>query len=88
LSPVIVCRIFSWIVRHLASLYPVKTEDRLSWQIFSWLSSVPPGECRGSRPTLKLSDYRFLPNPFQFIVLLSPVHPTLYIFSYWKNVVK
>jgi hypothetical protein len=40
---------------------------------FSWFSSVPPGECHDS--ILKLG--RFLPNPFQLIIHLSPYHSTL-----------
>jgi len=38
-----------------------------------WFSSVPPGEYRDS--TLKLGHDRFLPNPFQFIIIhLSSYH--------------
>jgi hypothetical protein len=42
----------------------------------TWFYSVPPGECRSS--SLKWSHDRFLPNPFQFIILLSPFNYTLY----------
>jgi hypothetical protein len=39
----------------------------------SWFSSVPPAECKDS--TLKLGHDRFVPNPFQLIVIhLSPCH--------------
>jgi len=51
-----------------------------------WFSSVPPGKFWDS--TLKLGHDRFLPNPFQFIIHLSPFHSTLYSLSYWKSVVK
>jgi hypothetical protein len=34
---------------------------------------------------LKLGHDRFLPNPFQFIIYLSPFHSTLYIHIYWKT---
>jgi hypothetical protein len=53
---------------------------------FSWSSSVPPGECRDS--ALKSGRYRFLPNPFQFVIHVSPFHSTQYSLSYWKSVVK
>jgi hypothetical protein len=43
--------------------------------MFSWFSSVPPGECRDS--ILKLGHDRFLPNPFQFIIIHLQS-------SYWK----
>jgi hypothetical protein len=52
---------------------------------FSWLSSVPPGEFKDS--TLVLGHDRFLPNPFQ-LILLSLFHLTLYSLSYCKCVVK
>jgi hypothetical protein len=38
--------------------------------------SVPPGEFRDS--TLKLGHYRFLPNPFQVVILLVILPSTLY----------
>jgi hypothetical protein len=50
--------------------------------VFSWFSSVPPGECWDS--TLKLGHDRFLPSPFQFIHL-SPFHSTLYNLNSWKS---
>jgi hypothetical protein len=42
----------------------------------SWFSPVPPGNCRDN--TLKLVHNRFLRNLLQFIIHLSPFHPTLY----------
>jgi hypothetical protein len=42
----------------------------------SWFSSVLPEECRDS--ALKLGHDRFLPNPFQFFIHLSPYQSTLY----------
>jgi hypothetical protein len=36
----------------------------------SWFSSIPSGECLEG--ALKLGHDRFLPNPFQFIIHLSP----------------
>jgi hypothetical protein len=47
----------------------ILTED------FLWFSSVLPDECRDS--ALKLGHDRFLPNPFQFLIHLSPCHSTL-----------
>jgi hypothetical protein len=48
--------------------------DWLSWLSFFVVFSVTPGECRDS--TLKLGDDSFLPNPFQFIIIihLSPYY--------------
>jgi hypothetical protein len=43
----------------------------------SWFSSARPGECRDS--TLKLCCDRFLPNPFQFIVIQLSSYHRLYI---------
>jgi hypothetical protein len=45
--------------------------DWLSWLSFLWFYLVPPGECWDS--TLKFVHDRFLPNPFQFIIYLSPL---------------
>jgi len=42
-----------------------------------------PGKCRNN--TLKSGHDRFLPNPFQFIIHISPFHSTLYSFSCWKS---
>jgi hypothetical protein len=47
------------------------------------VSSVPPEESRDS--TLKLGHDRFLPNPFHFIIRLSPFHSTLHTLRYWKK---
>jgi hypothetical protein len=41
----------------------------------SWFPSVPPGKCRDNN---SLDHDRLLPNPFQFIIHLSPCHSTLY----------
>jgi hypothetical protein len=59
-----------------------RSTERLSWLRFSWFFSIPPGECRNS--TLKLDHARFLPNPFHFIINLSPFHSTLYSLRCWK----
>jgi hypothetical protein len=50
------------------------------------VSSDLSGKCQDS--TLKLGHDRLLPNPFQFIIHLSPYRSTLYSPSYWKSVVK
>jgi hypothetical protein len=52
---------------------------------FLWFFSVPPGECRDSN--LKLGYNRSIPNPFHFIIHLSPFHSTLYTLRYWISVV-
>jgi hypothetical protein len=54
-----------------------RVRDRLSWQRFSWFSSVHPGKCWDS--TLKLDHDHFILHPLQFIIHLSPLHSTLYI---------
>jgi hypothetical protein len=46
---------------------------------FPWFFSDSPGECRDS--TLTLGDDRFLPNPFKFVIHLSPYYLTLYSLS-------
>jgi hypothetical protein len=56
--------------------------DRLTW-CFSWFASFPPDECWDS--TLKLGHDRFLPNPFQFTIQLSPFHSMPCSLSYWKR---
>jgi hypothetical protein len=56
---------------------------RLPWLRFPWFSSVPPGEFRDS--TLTLGHDRFLPNPSQFIVHLSPFHSTLHSATCWQS---
>jgi hypothetical protein len=38
--------------------------------------------------TLKLGHELFLPNPFHFIIGLSPFHSMLYSIPYWKGAVK
>jgi hypothetical protein len=48
--------------------------------------SVLTGKYRDSTP--KLGHYRFLPNPFQFIIHLPPFHSTLYSLSHWRSVLK
>jgi hypothetical protein len=44
---------------------------------FSWVSSSPPRECRGS--TFKLSHGCFLPDPSQLFIHSSPYHSPKYI---------
>jgi hypothetical protein len=60
--------VFGWPrVKISARIRAIQTE------LFSWFSSVPPGECRDS--ILKLGNDRFLPNPLQFIIIyLSSYH--------------
>jgi hypothetical protein len=48
-----------------------------------WFYSVSPGECRDS--TLKSGHDRFLPNPFRFIVHLSPYRSTLHSLELQKS---
>jgi hypothetical protein len=50
---------------------------------FSWFSLVHLGNCWDS--TLKVSHIHFLPNPFQFIIHLSPFHWILYSLIYEKR---
>jgi hypothetical protein len=50
---------------------------------FSWFASFPPDECWDS--TLKLGHDRFLPNPFQFTIQLSPFHSMPCSLSYRKR---
>jgi hypothetical protein len=55
----------------------------------SCFPSVPPGEFWDS--TLKLGFDRFLPNPFQFTIRLSPFHSTQnsqLLKSRWKIIYK
>jgi hypothetical protein len=52
----------------------------------SWFSSVLIGKFQDS--TLKLCHDRFLSNPSQFTMHLSPFHSTLYSFSCRKCVIK
>jgi hypothetical protein len=51
----------------------------ISYPEFSWFYSVPLGRFWDN--TLKLGHDRFLPDPFQFIIRLSPFNLTLYSLS-------
>jgi hypothetical protein len=62
-----------------SNLGPETGYPELSFPLFS---SVPPGEWMGQY--LKLGYDRFLPNPYKFIINLSPFYSTLYSLSYWK----
>jgi hypothetical protein len=54
--------------------------------LLSWFPSVPTGEFRDS--ALKLGHNRFVSNPVPFVIHVLPLHLTLYIYIYWKSVVK
>jgi hypothetical protein len=67
----------------LSSSYLIPETGYADW-IFRVFFSVCPYECQDI--ILKLGHDRFLPNPFQFIIQLSPLNSTLFNLSYWKNV--
>jgi hypothetical protein len=54
--------------------------------ILTEVFAISPGECWDS--TLKLDHDCLLPNPFQFIIHVSPLNSRLYSLSYWKKVFK
>jgi hypothetical protein len=63
-----------------------RSGDQLSWlRIFHGFSQ---NQGQYLDCTMKLDNDRFLANPFQFIVHLSPFHSTLCSLSYWESVLK
>jgi hypothetical protein len=63
-----------------------RPENRLFWLRFLVVFLSTSRQMLEYYP--KLDYKRFLPHPFQFIIYLSPVHPTQYALSHWKSVVK
>jgi hypothetical protein len=75
---VITPALYTWVPRFI-----FQSGDWLFWLRLFVVFHSSPTKCWDS--ALKLGHDHFLPNPFQFIIHLSPLHLVLYSLSYWNS---